>query len=313
MVHGWRFGIVLAGVVLQLAGLAVDAWLHARDATLAAREGVFTLSNPGHALFAVGLALTVLGVSLMLVARVAESRAARVDGERDTARGRRAVVLPAVGVLVAVALAGGALRLGTLDAGHEHTDAAHDHGAAHDHESLPITWERLQEIDRLLAEAKAAAEKYQDVNVARADGYRQQTPVMVGEGAHFVHPELLAANVFDLTRPPYLIYEDGLEGGLALAGVGWALPRQPGEWTVPISPFGPLGIWHTHNFSDICIRMRGAIEESLVNIYPDECAAAGGMYIGENPWILHAWLFTPSPEGVFGHINSAIAGIDPLD
>ncbi|MGH2587289.1 MAG: hypothetical protein ACRDJE_20430 [Dehalococcoidia bacterium] len=280
---------------------------------MAAREGVFTLSNPGHALFGIGLALSVLGVSLMLVARVLESRAARTDNGRAATSRTRAVVLPAVGVLVAVALAGGALRLGTHDAGHahEHAETAHDHGT--DHETLAISWERLQEIDRMLAEAKAKVAKYQDVNLARADGYRQYGPVVAGQGAHFVHPGLLAANVFDLTHPPYLIYENGPDGGLALAGVGWALPRQPGDWTVPYSPFGPLATWHAHNFSDICIRMRGAIEEALVNVYPDECAAAGGTYIGEHPWILHAWLFTPSPEGVFGASNSAISGIDLFD
>jgi len=48
----------LAGVALTVGGLAWDAWLHAQDQSLAAREGIFTLSNPGHLLLALGMTLT---------------------------------------------------------------------------------------------------------------------------------------------------------------------------------------------------------------------------------------------------------------
>src|ERR1043166_2033651 len=52
----------LAGVVALLGGLALDSYLHARDPTLAHREGIFTLSNPGHVLLGIGIALVVVGV-----------------------------------------------------------------------------------------------------------------------------------------------------------------------------------------------------------------------------------------------------------
>lgn len=52
----------LLGVVLLLSGLAWDAILHSADPTLAEREGIFTLSNPGHALLAAGMALTCGGI-----------------------------------------------------------------------------------------------------------------------------------------------------------------------------------------------------------------------------------------------------------
>src|SRR5215470_8244925 len=52
----------LAGVVALLGGLALDSYLHARDPSLAHREGVFTLTNPGHLMLGIGIALVVVGV-----------------------------------------------------------------------------------------------------------------------------------------------------------------------------------------------------------------------------------------------------------
>src|SRR5437667_10532383 len=52
----------LLGVAALLGGLALDAYLHARDPSLAHREGLFTLGNPGHVLLGIGIGLVVLGV-----------------------------------------------------------------------------------------------------------------------------------------------------------------------------------------------------------------------------------------------------------
>jgi hypothetical protein len=51
-----------AGVLAMAAGIAWDAVLHAHDPGLAAREGPFTLSNPGHLLLTIGMALASIGV-----------------------------------------------------------------------------------------------------------------------------------------------------------------------------------------------------------------------------------------------------------
>jgi hypothetical protein len=223
------------------------------------------------------------------------------------------VLATALSAMTAVALSGGAaviaVRAEMDEHGHEEVARAHDHHDA----PLRISWERLQEIDRMLGEAKGAVAKYQDVNVARADGYLQESPVMPLEGAHFVNPRLLAAKTFDLTRPPYLVYMKGPNGGLELAGVGWALPRHADDEPAPPSPFAPLVDWHTHSFSGICVLPRGEAHESVINYYPEECDAVRGVYLGRNPWLFHAWLFVPSPEGVFALINSAIQGPEPWD
>ena len=135
--------LTVAGNVALLIGLAWDAVLHRLDPDLAAREGIFTLGNPGHALFAAGLALVTLGVGLFLLGRAVEPS--------PGSRWRRAALVAPVAVLVALAAVGIGLAAtgdGGLAGGHDHRHAAereipvptatsekadHDHDHADDH------------------------------------------------------------------------------------------------------------------------------------------------------------------------------------
>jgi hypothetical protein len=65
---GCGLGLASIGTALQLVGLSWDALLHHFDSELAAREEVVSLGNPSHLLVVLGLALTALGVTLVLVA-----------------------------------------------------------------------------------------------------------------------------------------------------------------------------------------------------------------------------------------------------
>ena len=66
-----------AGLVLLVTGLIWDAVLHARDPGLAAEEGVFALSNPGHLLAGIGIALVTVGLAGALATLVLEARGVR--------------------------------------------------------------------------------------------------------------------------------------------------------------------------------------------------------------------------------------------
>lgn len=327
---------IVTGVIAQLVGLGVDGVLHARDATLADREGVLSLTNPGHLLFAGGLALTVIGSCVLLLGPLWARR-------RRTVAGTLVAVLPVAGVLL---LSGAAFALaaqsGGLTGAHAHAapatvsgdaaaadtsgvlDHSHDHGATaaaspaaaddlsrHQHgNEVNVSWQQLRDAQQILDTAKAATEKYRDVSAARADGYLQVTQVVPGLGAHFINPALMGSGTFDPAHPPILLYDYAPGGGFELVGVSWALPKRPGDETPPASPLGALAAWHYH--TDLCFGLKGSAPTVSTGTAAG-CRAAGGVFLAQTPWMVHAWIFRDSPEGVFSHENSTITGRPPAN
>ena len=98
---GMFLGLGFVGVVLLLTGLAWDAVTHANDPSLAGREGIFTLSNPGHALMALGIGMVLIGLiggCETLLVSAAEGRWARPGVHRAFVALSAAVVLSAAAV-----------------------------------------------------------------------------------------------------------------------------------------------------------------------------------------------------------------------
>lgn len=255
------------GLALLVAGLAWDAVLHARDPGLAAEEGVFALSNPGHVLAGVGIALVAVGLAGALAVLVLE------------VRGRRPCSTPArlgvAGATLALALAAGATGVWAAGAGgHDHEPAAAGDPASHVHataagttgaaggpelgehghgSNVPEVAAAAAADERARAEAlwtasMANAERWRDPDAAAAAGFRlrersqavQERRVRV---LHVPNPAWRAdGRVLDPARPETLIYWNGPGGRLTLVGVMYTAPRGTSGPAVG----GPITRWHDH-------------------------------------------------------------------
>lgn len=170
----WR-RLALAGAGLQGLGLGVDAWLHVEDPGLAARESPLTLANAGHALFAIGFALTVAGVALGFT-QAGHRR-------RFVPRPARRAVAAFLGLVLALSI--GAAGISRVHV-HDHA-AADDPGVAaararaarilpgldHDHAlapDLPQDPASRQRLAAQLVDARAVALRYPTVADAEAAG-----------------------------------------------------------------------------------------------------------------------------------------------
>ena len=277
--------IGVVGVAALLLGLALDAYLHAQDPTLAHREGLFSLTNPGHVLLGVGIALVVTGL-------VGASYTSLPFGVWT----RRAFL---VGSLALIALssdvAGWAASV-EWNAPHGTTAAATDHN----HATVPaggVTGAQLQAAVQLIDATRAAVAKYKDERVAIKAGYSPMEP----EGLQIMHYVNKAyMTEADVLRPAHvqsLIYFNSRHGPI-LIGAMYIMPTlaTPGPQIG-----GTLTVWHQHD--QLCINKTTGV---IVAFAHDSSSSSNdksgtcprGSSNGSTPEMLHVWLIA-TPDGPF--------------
>jgi len=258
--------MVPVGVAVTLIGLIGDLLAHTLNPSSHAHEALIVLgrgNSPWHLLLLAGILLTAVGgirwvasfrtqlaevmaawMALLLVAVIA------LGGWYGWTAGHEPVALTSASGHVHTTLASGPATTG----GHSgHTSVSSqvpgtsDEGQAafgHQHGTPgPTTPAEAEQRDQMLAQAKAATAKFQDISVAKAAGYRQVTQFIPGLGLHLVNLKL-SDQVFDPAHPQVLLYEPDGTGGYTLVGVSY-LSRHTTE-TPPAGFPGGGDVWHYH-------------------------------------------------------------------
>jgi len=132
-------------------------------------------------------------------------------------------------------------------------------------ESRAMTPADTQRGEQIVATMRAKLSKYQDYNVAIADGYVPYMESVPQDVYHFSNRAATVAEYmgdFDLARPGSLLYEKKTFGGYKLVGAMYDAPAT--DTPEQLDALIPLGLSHWHAHTNICLP-RGVTEEDVMN------------------------------------------------
>jgi hypothetical protein len=139
--------------------------------------------------------------------------------------------------------------------------------------------------------ARAATAPYADRAVAIEEGYRRIGPEIPAMGEHWVQVRNLLDPSIDPDHPEILAYAI-VDGEPRLVGIAYAVALRGSE-SPPDVP-GTEPAWHAHD---------GPVEEELLGTrHAMADAGAESARIA----VLHAWIWAPSPAGMFAPHNWAL-------
>jgi hypothetical protein len=252
-----------------LLGVGIDLLIH----SLAVNHedgGVLDPGNPGHLIAGISLALLAGAVCLTL----ADARGAR----------SRNALAAALAVVTALAVTGVGLA------------AAGDAFAPVDAHAETTKPDPAQ-----LANMRAATKKYQDVDVARADGFYQASDDEARMGAHFSKDDWSDLDKLDISKPSVLLYTQRLSGNWELVGLGYSVSLRASR----ASPTDLTGAhWHRHRWN--CTYSTGPFPTSDEGVPKAECVAQGGQWDDESGWELHVWPWLDNPLGPYADVHPRV-------
>jgi hypothetical protein len=249
-----------------------------------------------------------------------------LTGRRTGVRGRRWGTAPIVAYGLALALLSSGAIAATGDHAHAgstpgrgHDLAAGSHGhdagvvAAGEHSGPPHAHLEgsheagtpdISQLDRI----RSAMARYEDVAVARDEGFERMDGDYLETGAHFGKPEWTEGGAYsitgdvDLADPEYLMYTKRLTGEWKLVAVAYVADM----WEYPEPPTSLAGApFHEHVWN--CIEPEGWTldEEDWGYVSRPECEEMGNTWSPGGEWMAHVWLI-PNPLGAFADVNPTV-------
>lgn len=124
-----------------------------------------------------------------------------------------------------------------------------------------------------LQQARAATAKYRHFDNAINDGYSDINVIVAEMGYHYLKAANLDIN-FDFRKPEILVYNKEEDGSMELVAVEYAVPINLTPNTAPAGFDGTGDVWDRNTFFGL--------------------------------WLLHAWVWSYNPNGVFNPTNPLV-------
>ena len=140
---------------------------------------------------------------------------------------------------------------------------------------------------RFLTRARAGTNRYRSQEAAIADGYKRVGVEFPAMGEHWVHLGDVLEDTLTPERPSILIYVN-VDGQPRLAGVAYTDLLHAGDAR---PRFPAPGMWHEHNGT--------VADESFPLAHEATSLVADDGDAEMRLAVLHAWIWTPNPAGVF--------------
>ncbi len=161
---------------------------------------------------------------------------------------------------------------------------SHDHGGSSI--GQPLTPDEQRRVNLLVAEVRAATERFKDVHVAEAEGYALAFGCVSGSGEegamglHFVNGGLVGDGELRVDRPEIILYEPLPNGGARITGADYLVDAAAWDATHPQPP---------------------QLEGQLFHFFDSPNR------FGLKPfYTLHVWAWKDNPSGTFTNWNPTV-------